>query len=471
MDLKNKRVLVVGLARTGVATAMFCATRGATVTATESRTEAEIGEAIAKLRAAGVTLELGGHQEHTFLHQDLIIPSPGVPADAPLLRTARAKGVTIWSEVELAYRFLPADSCLIGITGSNGKTTTTSLVAHILQSSGLPTILAGNIGTPLISKVEEIEDDTDTVVELSSFQLELIESFRPKIAVLLNLTPDHLDRHGSIDAYSRAKVRIFENQEASDAAVLNADDAAAAALVPSRPRVFWFSRKKNVDRGAHLRGEEIVFRFHDQGPEEVLLQLRDIQLPGAHNLENILAAASAARIAGVDPRAIPDAVRTFPGVEHRLEFVTDVSGVRYYNDSKATNVDATMKALDAFPGRILVILGGKDKGSDYTVLQKPLREKAILALLIGAAAEKIEKQIAGSVAMERAGTLERAVETASHAARPGDVVLLAPACASFDQFENYEHRGRVFKDLVRQLEQRAAGATAGESTPTASGRS
>jgi UDP-N-acetylmuramoylalanine--D-glutamate ligase len=458
MDLRGKRVLVVGLARTGVATSFFCAARGARVTATDSRTESEIGEAIAKLRAAGVELELGSHRQKTFLEQDLIVPSPGVPADAPHLQAARAKGVTIWSEIELAYRFLKGR--LIGITGSNGKTTTTSLVEHILKTAGMQTILAGNIGTPLIACVEAMKDDTSTVVELSSFQLELIDTFRPNIGVLLNLTPDHLDRHHTMDAYGAAKARLFENQTGEDAAVLNADDTATTPYAPSLPRVYWFSRKHRVAEGAYLSGGEIVFR--QDGAEEILLKLKDIPLAGAHNVENVLAAATAARLAGAAASAIAKGVRSFAGVEHRLEFVSEIGGVRYYNDSKATNVDATLKALDAFPGRILIILGGKDKASDYTVLQKPLREKAILALLIGAAAEKIEKQISGSVALERAETLERAVETASHAAQRGDVVLLAPACASFDQFQNYEHRGRVFKDLVKQLETQATGASSGK---------
>ena len=428
------------------------------MTATDSRTQPEIGEMVAKLQDAGVTLELGGHQEKTFLEQDLIVPSPGVPADEAHLQAARAKGITIWSEIELAYRFLRGR--LIGITGSNGKTTTTSLVDHILKTAGMQTILAGNIGTPLIGCVEAMKDDTWTVVELSSFQLELIDTFRPNIGVFLNLTPDHLDRHHSMEVYGAAKARLFENQTGEDAAVLNADDAATTPFAPSLPRLYWFSRKQRVAQGAYVRGEEIVFR--QDGAEESLLKLQDIPLAGAHNVENALAAAAVARLAGASPAAIAKGVSSFAGVEHRLEFVAEIAGVRYYNDSKATNVDATRKALDAFPGRILVILGGKDKGSDYTVLQKPLREKAILALLIGAAAEKIEKQVSGSVALERADTLERAVETASHAARRGDVVLLAPACASFDQFQNYEHRGRVFKDLVRHLEKQAAGATLGK---------
>jgi UDP-N-acetylmuramoylalanine--D-glutamate ligase len=305
-----------------------------------------------------------------------------------------------------------------------------------------------------------MKDDTCTVVELSSFQLELIDTFRPNIGVFLNLTPDHLDRHNNFEAYGAAKARLFENQTGEDAAILNADDAATTPYAPSLPRVYWFSRKQRVAQGAYVRREEIVFR--QNGAEEILLKLEDIPLAGSHNVENVLAAAASARLAGASSAAIAKGVRSFAGVEHRLEFVAEIAGVRYYNDSKATNVDATLKALDAFPGRILIILGGKDKGSDYTALQKPLREKAILALLIGAAAEKIEKQIAGSVALDRAETLERAVETASHAAQRGDIVLLAPACASFDQFQNYEHRGRAFKDLVKQLEKQAAGATSGK---------
>jgi UDP-N-acetylmuramoylalanine--D-glutamate ligase len=457
IELRNKRILVVGLARTGVATSLFCAARGALVTATETRSEEELGDSIAVLRAAGLHLELGGHREEILADQDLIVPSPGVPADAPLLQAARAKGVCIWSEIELADRFRKGR--LIGVTGSNGKTTTTTLIEHILKTGGFSTILAGNIGTPLISVIEHTNDATITVAELSSFQLELIETFRPNISVFLNLTPDHLNRHLTLDAYRAAKARIFANQTETDHAVLNADDPATASLAPAKPQVYWFSRKQRVAQGAFVREKEILFR-HD-GTEESILKLAEIPLVGAHNVENVLAAVVAARLAGAAPAAIAKSVRSFAGVEHRLEFVAEIGGVRYYNDSKATNVDATLKALDAFPGRILVILGGKDKGSDYTLLRPPLRESAILALLIGAAAEKIEKQITGSVAMERAGTLERAVEIASHAARPGDIVLLAPACASFDQFQNFEHRGRVFKDLVHQLERQAASTTSG----------
>lgn len=452
MELAGKRVLVVGLARTGIATALFCAAHGARVTATESRPESEVAEAASKLRAAGCRLELGGHRAETFLEQDLIIPSPGVSAEMAGLAAAQAKSIPVWSEIELAARFLKGK--LIGITGSNGKTTTTSLVAHILETAKFPTILAGNIGTPLIARVEDSSDRSVTVAELSSFQLELIETFRPHVGVFLNLTPDHLDRHPSFEAYGRAKARIFENQTEQDAAVLNADDPGTPPYAPSRPQVFWFSRMKRVAQGAFLRDQEIVFRR--DGEEIILLRRKDIGLRGDHNIENVLAAAAAAFLAGAQPAAIAEGVRSFAGVEHRLEFVAEIEGVSYYNDSKATNVDATLKALDAFPGRLIVILGGKDKGSDYTLLRDPLRAKGTAALLVGAAAEKIERQIAGSVPAVRAGTLERAVKLAAERAQSGDTVLLAPACASFDQFQSYEHRGRIFKQLVKQLEQKVA---------------
>ena len=448
LELKGKRVLVVGLARTGVATALFCAERGARVAATDTRSADELGDCVSKLRDAGVQLQLGGYSDAILHGQELVVPSPGVPADAPLLIHARDLKITVWSEIELASWFLHGR--LIGITGSNGKTTTTTLVDHILRHAGFATVLAGNIGTPLIAQANKTAEGTVTVAELSSFQLELIETFRPSIAVLLNLTPDHLDRHKTFSAYAAAKARIFENQIEEDAAILNLDDAASREIVPSRPQVFWFSRKTNVEQGAFVSNGKLIFRRNNE--EEEILNCDEISLSGAHNLENVLAATIAARLAGVQPPRIAEAVHSFAGVEHRIEFVAEIHGARYYNDSKATNVDATLKALEAFPGRIIVILGGKDKASDYSPLRELLRERTILALLIGSVAEKIERQIAGSVAIERAGTLERAVQIATCTAQPGDVVLLAPACASFDQFQNYEHRGRVFKELVRQLQ-------------------
>jgi UDP-N-acetylmuramoylalanine--D-glutamate ligase len=458
IELRGKRVLVVGLARTGVAVSLFCAARGAKVTATDKRSEQELADAAQQLRQAGVLLELGGHTERTFLHQDLIVPSPGVPANDAFLEKARAKGITLWSEIELAFRFL--EGKLIGITGSNGKTTTATLTHHILRQAGFETLLAGNVGTPLIAVVEQMKSTTVTVAELSSFQLELTERFRPDIGVFLNLTPDHLDRHGTMAAYGAAKARMFARQNELDAAVLNADDAASAEYAPQRPQVFWFSRKKDVAQGACVKGQEIVVRRAEK--EELVMRVAEIPLAGAHNLENVLAATTATRLAGVEPGKIASGVKSFAGVEHRLEFVAEIGGVKYYNDSKATNVDATVKALESFPGHIRVILGGKDKESDYTVLRGLLQEKGVQALLIGAAADKIAGQIAGSVQVEHAGTMDRAVEIAARAAQPGDVVLLAPACASFDQFRNYEERGRVFKELVRARVGNSQGAGTGK---------
>src|SRR5260221_1691264 len=448
VELNGKHVLVIGLARTGVATALFCAERGAIVTATDWRSATELGEPVEKLASAGVLLKFGEPSNDLLQGQQLIVPSPGVPADAPLLIRARELKIPVWSEIELAYRFL--QGTLIGITGSNGKTTTTSLIEHILRRAGISTVLAGNIGTPLIARACEATESTFTVAELSSFQLELIETFRPNISVLLNLTPDHLDRHKTFAAYTAAKARIFENQTAEDFAVLNADDPESAKYAPSRLHVCWFSRKITVEQGAFVRKGKIVFAEHAN--EESILNVSEIPLPGAHNLENVLAAVIATRLVGAHPVQIAQGIRTFAGVEHRIEFVAEINNVRYYNDSKATNVGAARKALEAFSGRIILILGGKDKDSDYTQLRSTLREKAILALLIGAAADKIEHQIEGTVAIKRAGTIEHAVEFAAQAAHAGDIVLLAPACASFDQFQNYEHRGRVFKDLVHQLQ-------------------
>jgi UDP-N-acetylmuramoylalanine--D-glutamate ligase len=456
IDLAGKRLLVVGLARTGLVTSLFAAAYGATVTATDEKSESELREAAERLRNAGVTLELGTHNATLFTQQDLIVVSPGVPAKLPQLELARSRGIPVWSEIELAWRFLRGR--LVAVTGSNGKTTTTALIAHILRSASIPTLVGGNIGTPLLSLVETSTDSTVTVAEVSSFQLETIDSFRPEIGVLLNLTPDHLDRHASFDEYAAAKMRMFDNQIDRDTAVLNADDPEVARRMPTRPQVYWFSREKRVAQGTFLRDGQVFFRAH--GSEFALARRDQIPLRGEHNVENVLAACAAAYLAGADPAAIAAGVKSFRAVEHRLEFVAEIGGVSYYNDSKATNVDAAVKAIEAFPGSLFVILGGKDKGSPYTPLREPLRTRAKAALLIGAAAEKIAADLQDAVPYIHADTLDRAVQLAAEGAQRGDTVLLAPACSSFDQFENYEHRGRAFKELVVRLEnQSVAGAS------------
>src|SRR5438874_3443653 len=448
MELKNKRVLVVGLGRSGVAAAFFLKDQGARVTVSDARTEAELQKEIPALLDRGISLEAGRHGERTFRDQDLNVVSPCVPSDQPQLQQARALGIPIIGEVDLACRFLQGK--IIAITGSNGKTTTTTLVGEILSKSGKKTLVGGNIGTPVISLAGQSSPDTLVVLEISSFQLETIQQFHPWIAAILNITPDHLDRHRTFQAYVDAKARIFENQQPDDFAVLNADDPAGAGLKSKvKSTLHWFSRKQQVENGAYLKNGQIVFR--SGGRETQVLLVSDIRLKGAHNLENVLAAVCVTMIAGCEPQQVRQAVAEFQGVEHRLEQAAIVNGVAFYNDSKATNVDATIKALESFPGNIHLILGGKDKGSDYTVLNALLRQRVKRVYTIGAAAEKIESQVKDAAEIVHAESLDSAVQRASASAQPGDIVLLAPACASFDQFRNYEQRGKVFKALVQRL--------------------
>ncbi len=448
MDLNNKRVLVVGLGKSGVASALFLKSRGARVTVSDSKPEAELRDEILLLLEQGITVETGGHGDRTFRGQDLIVVSPGVPVDAPQLVQARNLGEPVIGEIELAAQFLAGP--IVAITGANGKTTTTALAGEIIAAGKFPTLVGGNIGTPAISLADKAGPATWTVLEVSSFQLETIVEFRPRIAVILNITPDHLDRHRTFANYVNAKARVFENQRADDFSVLNADEPTTAELSGrTRAQLFWFSRTKEVERGAFARGSHIYFR--DGHNERKILPLTEVPLKGGHNLENVLAGVSIGMLVGCEPEQIREAVRNFKAVEHRLEFVARVAGVDYYNDSKATNVDAAVKALESFPANIHLILGGKDKGSDYTVLHELLRQRVKRVYTIGAAAAKIESQIQGAAEIEHAETLENAIRRASQSAVPGDVVLLAPACASFDQFHSYEHRGRVFKETVHTL--------------------
>lgn len=447
MDLNGKRALVVGLGKSGVASALFMKSHGARVTVSDTKSGDELRNEIPVLLDHGITVETGGHGDRTFRGQDLIVVSPGVPVDAPPLVQARSLGETVIGEIELAAQFLPGP--IVAITGSNGKTTTTTLTGEILTASDIPTLVGGNIGTPAISLAERAKPDTVVVLEISSFQLETIQTFRPKIAVVLNVTPDHLDRHRTFEIYTDAKARIFENQQGSDFAVLNADDPTCVAMgARTRAQVFWFSRQKEVQQGAWVRDGNIVFR--DSKGQREILQVSEIPLKGAHNLENVLAAVCTGMLMGCAPEKIRKAVRDFKAVEHRLEFVATIDGVDYYNDSKATNVDATIKALESFPANIHLILGGKDKGSDYTVLNDLIRQRVKRIYTIGAAAAKIESQVKGAEVVH-AETLENAIRKAHVAAQSGDIVLLAPACASFDQFKSYEHRGKLFKDIVRGL--------------------
>ncbi|HYK36810.1 UDP-N-acetylmuramoyl-L-alanine--D-glutamate ligase [Alloacidobacterium sp.] len=447
MEFKGKKVLVVGLGKSGLAAALFLRRRGAQVTVSDIRSAEQLGKDIPALLEEGIAVEAGGHGLLTFRRQDLIVVSPGVPLDTPELVQVKAFGLPILGEVELASRYLKGKS--LAITGSNGKTTTTALCGEILKAGGLQVEVGGNIGVPVIALVDGSREDGWSVLEVSSFQLETTERFRPEIAVILNVTPDHLDRHGSFENYAAAKERIFANQTAEDALVLNADDDVTSRMASrAKSRIFWFSAKRVVRQGAFVHEGAIVYRASEQAAPEFILKVENIPLKGHHNVENVLAAVCAARLAGVEAEVIRKAVESFKAVEHRLEFVAEINGVDYYNDSKATNVDAAAKAIAAFPGGIHLILGGKDKNSDYRQLRALLEERVRTVYTIGAAAEKIETHIYGSVPVVSCGTLEQAVTKAAEAAQPGEIVLLAPACSSFDQFENYEHRGQVFKELV-----------------------
>jgi len=471
MEVQGKRVLVVGLGKSGVAAALFLAARGATVTVSDAKPPDQLRTEIAALAERGVTVEAGQHGPETFTRQDLIVLSPGVPGDLPVLQQARSAGIPIIGEIELAARFL--QGTLVAITGSNGKTTTTTLTGEIIASGGRKTLVGGNIGTPAITFVEQSSPDTWVVLEISSFQLETISSFRPHIAAVLNLTPDHLDRHGSMERYIAAKARIFENQRAGDYAVLNADCEATRRLADSLQggqTLLGFTRSQTagappVERGAFVRDGHIFYRGDGVrgGMETKIMPLAEIPLKGAHNVENVLAAVAIGMAAGIEPAAIRRAVREFRAVEHRLEYVATIGGVEFFNDSKATNVDATLKALESFPANVHLILGGRDKDSDYSTLCGLLPGRVKRVYTIGEAAGKIAAQLGDAAPLVLAQTLESAVRQAAGAASSGDVVLLAPACASFDQFSSYEHRGRAFKQLVQELAGAPPAAKAGGS--------
>jgi UDP-N-acetylmuramoylalanine--D-glutamate ligase len=445
MELNGTKALVVGMKKSGVASVALLLQHGAEVRATDLKPLEQLPEARELLTARDVPFEQ--QTDSVFQGCDLIVLSPDVPADLSPLIEARQRGVAVIGEVELAAPFLKGQT--IGITGSNGKTTTTSLIGHILHAAGKVVQVGGNIGTPVTAMVDASRADGWNVLELSSFQLETIRQFRAHTGLALNVTQNHLDRHHTFESYAAAKGRLFENMTIGDFAILNAEDPVCVAYAEHTvAHVEWFSGKRKVESGASLCGDKLIL------DGKLLMQAGEIPIRGRHNVENVLAAAVAAARAGVTHQAIAAAVRTFQAVEHRLEFVRKISGIDFYNDSKATSVDATLKAIDAFPSGLWVILGGKDKGLDYSALREPLAARAHAALLIGAAAGKIGDALKGAVPLVESHTMEAAIAYAFTHGQPGDTVLLAPACASFDQFENYEQRGKVFKKIVSQLQEK-----------------
>lgn len=458
LDLRGKKVLVVGLGRSGLAAARLCAARGALVTVTDQKTEQQLGDSLAEL-PAGITRQLGGHVRASFLNAQIIVLSPGVPP-LPEVAAARAAGVTVTGEIELAARFLR--SSLVAVTGTNGKSTTTTLAGEMLAATGHPTFVGGNLGTPLSQAVgtPAAEAGGFAVVEVSSFQLETTQHFRPRVGVLLNITPYYMDRYADVEDYAAAKARLFSAQRPDDFAVLNLDDSRVALLAASlKSRVVGFSTRHTPAQGTVLAGWVELGTGGSgnslclQLPGEPLEQYPASSpgLIGRHNQENALAAALAARLVGATGEEVRAALGSFRPLPHRMTLVGTAAGVAYYDDSKGTNVDAVVAALDGFPRPVVLIAGGRDKGGSYAPLARALAQVGRAAVLIGEAAPRIEEEVAQAVKVARAGSMDEAVAMASRLAHHGDAVVLSPACSSFDMFQDYQHRGQAFQAAVSRL--------------------
>ena len=452
-EFAGKKVAVVGLARSGVAAARLLQAAGAAVTVADGKAEKDLAGALARLDRAAIHVRLGAGYEKALAGMDLVVISPGVPTELTVLNDARRNGIHVIGELELAARFVKGP--ILAVTGTNGKSTTVTLTGLLLKESGKRVFVGGNLGTPLSEAALEAQQNSHAgyeylVVEVSSFQLETIRTFRPWIAALLNITPDHLDRYPSLAPYVAAKARIFENQTDQDYALLNRDDARVAECAGTvRARRLEFSRRQPVHDGCSVEGDRLVVRFN--GRETVVCRVPEIRVPGAHNLANAMAAVTMASVCGCPPEVMQRVLRTFPGLEHAMELVREREGVQYINDSKGTNVDATLKALDSFDHPIILIAGGKDKGADFRKLREAVRRRVKHVILIGEARAALKQALEGSSALTDAASLRAALETASTLALPGDIVLLSPACASFDMFADYQDRGRQFKALVEAL--------------------
>ena len=452
MDYQNKKVLVVGMARSGVAVAALLVKHGALVTVNDSKTGEQLGEALEPLKELPVTWALGCPAAECLAGQDVLVISPGISVDAPFVRQAAGMGIHVTGEIEVASQLSPGE--LVAVTGTNGKTTTVTLLGEIFKAAGKTTHVVGNIGYPYSAAGMDSKPEDVFVCEISSFQMETAETFHPRVAALLNITEDHLNRHGTMEVYTAMKMRVFQNQTAEDVAVFNGDDPALAPLVGQVPsRVMLFSRKREVEQGAFLRDGDVYVRF--EGTEQKIIPAKEIYIPGPHNLENAMAAVCVATAMGVSPEVMAQTLRTFRGVEHRIEFVRELEGVRYINDSKGTNVDSTIKAVQTMDRPTAIILGGYDKHCDFTPMVLEMKASPMIreAVLIGVTADQIEATLRreGFDAIQRAGSLQEAVEKCRAAASAGWNVLLSPACASFDMFSDYEARGRIFKEIVREL--------------------
>jgi UDP-N-acetylmuramoylalanine--D-glutamate ligase len=448
LELTGLAVLVVGAARTGVAAANFLLRRGARVTLTDAGNAAGLQPHLDRL-GGEAALELGGHRRETFLAADLIVPSPGVPMDDPLLVEAAGKGIPVMSEIELAARFLPLP--LIAVTGTNGKSTTVTALGEVLEEAGIPCRVGGNIGNPLVGEVDTLEGLEYLVAEISSFQLEWIETFRPRIAAILNITEDHLDRYRSFEEYVTAKARIFENQGPEDYLILNADDPLVReTAAPARSRKVWFSRRMTPRFGVHLFRGWIYSRL-GRGAGRRIMPVEEMKIVGKHNWENALAVTAAALLAGANAAAVRRALGRFRGLPHRTEFVREREGVKYYDDSKATTVGAAARTVAGFGQPVVLIAGGRDKGGSYGPLAPLMKGHVRRLIVMGEAAGKMAEELQGTTEIVRASGMEDAVVEAARAAHKGDAVVLAPACSSFDSYNDYARRGRHFQEEVGKL--------------------
>lgn len=447
MDLQGKKVLVVGLARTGLATVKFLREKGAVVSTSEIKPEVEMKEVSEQLKAWAISTEWGGHSVKQFVEQELIVLSPGVEPTLEPLQRAVDQGIPVISEMELAYPFIEVP--ILAITGTNGKTTTTLLIGEMLKEAGKRVGVGGNVGEPLILFANGTNRWDLLVVEVSSFQLEGIDTFRPRCSILLNITEDHLDRYATYEDYIEAKIRIFKNQDAEDFAILNHDDPIVMRCGENvRARKFFFSLKEEVREGAFFHGREVILRLAER---EERYDLTHAPLKGIHNVENMMAAILAARLFDSPRKAVEAVLRRFKGLEHRLEFVREVEGVSYYNDSKGTNVGSVVKSLQSFQSPIILIAGGKDKQTDLEPLKALIRDRVKKMILIGEAKQRMARELGSFTDTVMAETLEEAVFLARQIAKQGDVVLLSPACSSFDMFKDYKERGKVFKEAVLRL--------------------
>lgn len=450
-EFKGKKVLVVGLGKTGMALARLMAGGGALVTINDIHPEEEMAFALEELKGVSCRSEFGVHKIETFLDQDLILVSPGVPLQQKAFEAARQKRIPIYNDLELAYSL--TSTPFLAVAGTNGKTTTTTLMGDIFHRAGKEILLGGNIGFPLSPLVCEQPKAEFIIAEVSSFQLETIQTFRPWLGIMLNITPDHLDRHPGWSDYVKAKARLFENQTAQDFALVNGQDKATSELLAQRQgfgKLLFFRTDAPVEEGVMIQGEDIVIRL--AGQEELICSVKRTKLPGEHNRQNIIAAALAAWLCRIDGAVIQRAIDEFDGLGHRIEFVAEIGDVRFIDDSKGTNVGAVIKAIQSLKGPIWLILGGKDKENDYCPLI-PVVEKRVKGILaIGESKKKIDQFFHGKVSVYSMDSLREAVYLGFSLANPGDAVLLSPACASFDMFESYEHRGQVFKQIVREIE-------------------